>query len=483
MEITFETRDEFNRKPVAEKLIRLLSSEIEVSPMLIDGGWGSGKTEFCRKLIHLMKEEKPNCQTVYLDAFCSDHSGEPLLALLAQIIKDCTPEDKANGEQSKKRKEFTDKLVKAVGFTAKTVAKAAAGHLLKQSAENLAEDFQTAFLNKEQTEKAAETASETAVKLADQAIDATVEILLKEQVEAEKNLMALKNCLAEFAAEKPLILFIDELDRCRPDYAVEMLEMVKHVFDIPNVKVVLVTNSQQLYAAINHRYGLAVDAYEYLDKFLKYRFRLPEKDLSKPSFVPQESASVTYFGNLIHKSAILNKTQLAIGDSYIVEFAQCFIEYHQISLRETETFVRYLEIYHLYHENGFRTAMLGYQLLRFIGVFIHCFEPNIARSVYADKADAKQVAALFGLTELPNCLSEEYTNIPYQRKLMNSIAVMLAQDCALNNQIFIPINSDESEFWNGEKKSYFKYGYYAGMPNTVALVKSVIQRLQLEQVD
>ena len=65
--------------------------------MVIDGGWGTGKTKFCQKLIRLMQQQHPDYQPVYIDAFRSDHSGEPLLALLAEIIKTCTPED--TGEQ------------------------------------------------------------------------------------------------------------------------------------------------------------------------------------------------------------------------------------------------------------------------------------------------------------------------------------------------------------------------------------------------
>ena len=89
---TFVTQDEFKRKPIAENIIRLLTSDIDLSPMVIDGGWGTGKTEFCQKLIRLMQEQHPDYRPVYIDAFRSDHSGEPLLALLAEIIKACTPE-------------------------------------------------------------------------------------------------------------------------------------------------------------------------------------------------------------------------------------------------------------------------------------------------------------------------------------------------------------------------------------------------------
>ena len=53
---TFDTPDEFNRKPIAENIIRLLTLDIDLSPMVIDGGWGTGKTEFCQKLIRLMQQ-------------------------------------------------------------------------------------------------------------------------------------------------------------------------------------------------------------------------------------------------------------------------------------------------------------------------------------------------------------------------------------------------------------------------------------------
>ena len=75
---TFDTQDEFKRKPIAENIIRLLTSPIDLSPMVIDGGWGTGKTEFCQKLIRLMQQQHPDYQPVYIDAFRSDHSGERL---------------------------------------------------------------------------------------------------------------------------------------------------------------------------------------------------------------------------------------------------------------------------------------------------------------------------------------------------------------------------------------------------------------------
>ncbi|QMT36163.1 KAP family P-loop NTPase fold protein [Neisseria wadsworthii] len=389
---TFESRDEFNRKPIAQNIISLLSSDIDISPMVIDGGWGTGKTEFCQKLIALMKQEHPDYQLIYVDAFRSDHSGEPLLALLAQIIKDCTPEDQANGEPSPKRKELTRKFAKGAGFAFKTVAKAAAGHLLKQSVENLAAGWQQAVGNETDSDKVAETVSDTMVKLSDEAIDSTVEILLKEQIEAEKNLETLRQCLSEFANEKPIILFVDELDRCRPDYAVEMLETIKHVFDVANVQVVLVTNTQQLRAAINHRYGLAVDSQRYLDKFLKYSFTLPEKSLDQHDEKNQVLASVKYFTRLVQASSILNTGLNHPSSGEVISFATSLVGRNALSLREVETFVRYLEIYHRLSRGLASDAITGYQFLRITGVFLFCFKPDIKESLIRDKADGRQIA-------------------------------------------------------------------------------------------
>ena len=55
-EFTFQTRDEFNRRPFAERIINLLKSDIDISPMAIDGAWGTGKSEFCIKTLRLIEK-------------------------------------------------------------------------------------------------------------------------------------------------------------------------------------------------------------------------------------------------------------------------------------------------------------------------------------------------------------------------------------------------------------------------------------------
>lgn len=84
--LTFDFRDEYQRRPIAEKVVRLLTQETDVSPMVIDGGWGSGKTEFCHKLMNLLQEKGEGYQAVYVDAFKSDHADSPLMTLIAAVL-------------------------------------------------------------------------------------------------------------------------------------------------------------------------------------------------------------------------------------------------------------------------------------------------------------------------------------------------------------------------------------------------------------
>jgi hypothetical protein len=83
--------------------------------------------------------------------------------------------------------------------------------------------------------------------------------------------------LQAFASSFPksTIVIIDELDRCRPDFAVNLLERVKHFFDVENVVFVLLINKKQFSNAIRGVYGAETDARAYLEKFLNFTFTFP----------------------------------------------------------------------------------------------------------------------------------------------------------------------------------------------------------------
>ena len=475
LEKTFDTHDEFNRKPIAENIIKLLTSPIDLSPMVIDGGWGTGKTEFCQKLIRLMQQQHPDYQPVYIDAFRSDHSGEPLLALLAEIIKTCTPED-TDGQPSEKRKNITRKVARAAGFVMKTVAKAAVGHVLKQNLEDLEEGMSQIINDGQEAKNAAATVAGAATALAshsiDVTIDATVEALLKEQIEAEKNLETLKACLKELAADKPIILFIDELDRCRPDYAVDMLEVIKHVFEVENVKVVLVTNTKQLRAAINHRYGMEVDAQKYLDKFLKYSFALPDKVVAR--FEEDRAlVAVEHFKQLIRNNHMADKLKDSTEQQIIFNFISDMIELNGLSLRETERLVRFLEIYCSLSGGGLNQGTFPYILLRLTGVFIFCFHPNLMDNINKNCAYSTDFARLFNIQSLPNKRTKD-TDI---------IAVILITHGNFHNGSFTFNTFQDKEYWQKYVDVFFQDPniFPHKIDGVLFILKETFRILSLEQ--
>lgn len=423
--LTFNERDEFKRKSIAEKAISLLQAEIDISPMVIDGSWGTGKSEFCHKLINLMNEQESH-HLIYIDAFKADHANEPLMTVLAEVIK-VLPEDES-------KQSFVKKALPAVRYGLKTIAKAGVSHLLRQDAADVVDDFD------KQIQQAA-----------DKTIDATVESILKDHVEADKNLKALQEAMAEIAAEKPIVLFVDELDRCRPNFAVDMLEIIKHTFDVDGVQFVLVTNTQQLKASVNHCYGAAVDAQRYLDKFVKFSFALPsEFNLNGHQ---KNDASIFHYQNLIQQSAILNTTKLDQHATF--EFVSQIIQVNQLSLREVETLIRYLEIYQSLTEQQAlaENIILGYKLLRIMGVVLFCFYPDLATALSKGRADAKILAKTLGESAIVP-IREGGLYVEHHQVVLT----MLAQECLYNSASFTPEEGQHEAEWDELIRSYFRSG-------------------------
>lgn len=343
--ITFSNRDEYKRKSIAEKIIKLITSDIDTSPMIIDGSWGTGKTEFCYKLINLLNESNPEYKTVYVDAFNEDHTDSPILTVLAAIVT-LLPEAE--------RPALIKKALPALRFGLKTALKASAGWVLRQNTDDLAEEFQEAI---KETSNAA--------------IDGTVETLLEDHIDSEKNIKTLKIALKEISDKNPIVIFIDELDRCKPSFAISILENIKHVFDVDNVHFVLITNTQQLQASINHIYGQSVDAKRYLDKFIRFAFTL--SDHYKRDGYRNTLTSIYHWDTIANKSTSLTEI------NQLEEYIKHFIEIRKLSLREVETFSRYIEIYQKISPNKLKNnTSPGYVLLTIFGIFLYCFNKEVA---------------------------------------------------------------------------------------------------------
>jgi hypothetical protein len=108
------------------------------------------------------------------------------------------------------------------------------------------------------------------------------------QYENDKNgIQEFKKELADFAkslsakagAKKPLVFFVDELDRCKPAFTIALLERIKHVFSVEGIAFVLAVNRAQLSHSVKSIYGPEMDADGYLRRFVDFSINLPQPDI------------------------------------------------------------------------------------------------------------------------------------------------------------------------------------------------------------
>ncbi|CQJ45096.1 KAP family P-loop NTPase fold protein [Yersinia rohdei] len=439
-DITFNSRDEYKRKNIAEKIIKLVVSDIDTSPMIIDGSWGTGKTEFCYKLINLLNEKNPEYKTVYIDAFNEDHTDSPILTVLAAIVT-LLPEAE--------RPALIKKALPALRFGLKTALKAGAGWVLRQNADDLAEEFQEAI---KETSNAA--------------IDGTVETLLEDHIDSEKNIKTLKIALKEISDKNPIMIFIDELDRCKPSFAISILENIKHVFDVENVSFVLVTNTQQLQASINHIYGQSVDAKRYLDKFIRFSFTLPD-------FYKNDGFNSVLTSTYHWNSIISSSNELRTVNTEASKFINSLIEAKRLSLREVETFARYVEIYQRIATNKISSrTFFGYTLFWLLGIYLYCFEKELALNISTSKIDIDVLADALHIKTF-NFDIEKYPSH------LEMVFYALLAESNGNSKYFPKPTPEQKTMWDGLVEGLFKNAYQR--PDSLCdIIAQSIDELQLK---
>ena len=263
--------------------VRRLIAQIEGPFVLaVNADWGVGKTTFLRMLKAQLESEQTEC--LLFDAWENDFADSPLAALVSELSGSI----RGGGETKDRLLEAGRKaasLLSAKGaaklttIVLKGIARKAFGEKTIDEAEDLVKDIQDA------TEAAIE-----------HQIGDTLD-KYKSEKEALKNFTkALRGFANEVRSPKgsvnrpPVVLFVDELDRCRADYAVEFLEVAKHLFSVEGIVFVLAINGAQLANAIRGLYGEKFDAERYLRRFVDVQLDLPVPEIRKYAPVVLESS-------------------------------------------------------------------------------------------------------------------------------------------------------------------------------------------------
>ena len=248
------TNDLLNRKEPAEVLTHLVGSIEGPCAVAVDTAWGNGKTTFLRLWAQYLRNE--GFVVVKFNAWETDFSGDPLVALSTELtegLRKCM-----DGEMATK--------INATEEKAKEVLRRAVPGLIRVATAGILD--LAPLLEKEVGQALASYAENR------------LSGYQREQKSVRDFRRALEDMTEALSKEKggPLIVMIDDLDRCRPSYAVELLEVAKHLFAVDGIVFVLAINRSELAHSIRALYGSAFDATGYLRRFFDVDFQLPESD-------------------------------------------------------------------------------------------------------------------------------------------------------------------------------------------------------------
>ena len=296
----FDDRDWLDRKQVAHKLSELVDSFDSPLVIALDGNWGSGKSHFLKLWVREHEDwiksrhtdlgtPAPLTIVVYFDAFEHDYLNDPLTSLVIKL------ERSIGGDSPNIVGEFKKASVKLSLPILQSIASYFSGGSLDKLFKSI-EEMRGAIWSVE-TER----------------IQAMIEFRV---------------ALEELAEKHKLIFIIDELDRCRPDYALKTLETIKHFFQVQNVHFVFGANFSALESSVESTYGSNIGAEKYLKKFISLFIRFNPR--------PERSADIgVYFDQLIAHAS--NSTKI---DNQILEaaylFLKCKIAKDSLSLRDVE---------------------------------------------------------------------------------------------------------------------------------------------------
>lgn len=239
------------REPYAKVLTNIVSSYADGFVLAINNDWGTGKTTFVKMWQQHLKND--GFQTIYFNAWENDFDSNPLVAVMSEL------ETLSNAKNKKVFKTVVEKGAVLV----KNIAPALAKSLIKKYVVDI---------------------DDLALDTIENATKASSEIL-EEEIKAysskKKTIVEFRKELEKFVKQsvnsKPLVFIIDELDRCRPTYAVEVLEQIKHFFSVSGIVFVLSIDKKHLSSAVKGFYGSEqIDTNEYLRRFIDLEYSIPK---------------------------------------------------------------------------------------------------------------------------------------------------------------------------------------------------------------
>ena len=264
--------DLWDRRRLGEQLTNYVDRLQCGAVLALDARWGEGKTWFVRHWAKHLDDTKHN--VIYLDAFANDYLDDPFLTIAAEISQAFKDSDEIGIEEINDFNSKTASVLISLAAVIPMIAAKAGMHWIGLG--GAGEAIQEVY---KQGQDVFDTASDEIASKVKEQIEKKIE---NHHIE-KQTIQDFKKELTELAAqlEKPLVFIIDELDRCRPDFAIRLIERIKHFFDIPKIVFVLVMNKPQLLQSVKKFYGYDSEMNgDYLEKFVDFTVHMSsESDL------------------------------------------------------------------------------------------------------------------------------------------------------------------------------------------------------------
>ncbi|MBU7029780.1 MAG: tetratricopeptide repeat protein, partial [Theionarchaea archaeon] len=260
-EIKRVTEDALGFRAWAETLEEIICSSETPITIGVYGKWGSGKTSLMRMTEDLL-EERNVVKTVWFDAWKFDKTHDLRVALIDTVLRKIKKDESAD----KSLKEKIEELLKRVNWLGlgKTTLSLFTPLTPEQDAGPLL--------------KSPEDVPEKVLELIGDFED-EFRVLTREYI----------------GDEGRLVVFVDDVDRCIPEKAIDILEAIKLFLNVEGSVFIIGADKKAIEKGVNQKYGKDVENWgkNYLDKIIQIPVNLPplRKDIITERFIKGLSIS------------------------------------------------------------------------------------------------------------------------------------------------------------------------------------------------
>ena len=305
--------DLLDRRGAAVALTELIQLSSGSFVLAVDADWGKGKTTFLEMWsCFLRKESYP---LVQFNAWETDFASNPFVALFQEL----------SSALSRYERHLAPDTISTLTSNAKSVIRWAVPGALRVGA---------SFIP-----VVGSQVGESFVEAIDSMMDSQLSAYDQEKAslsEFKRSLQVAARDLTSAHDNNPIVIMIDEIDRCRPSYAVELLEVAKHIFSVDGVVFVLAINRKQLARSVKALYGNEFDAVEYLRRFIDVDFALPDPE--REDFVNAHLLEIEFQESFARTVS----SGIAVGPQYAQSALQLLLGNSDLSLRDVQKAIKRL---------------------------------------------------------------------------------------------------------------------------------------------